>query len=44
MLLSTFENNQKNIKKGIVKQNFDQKIESLLYNHLVYICAEETDF
>ena len=43
MLVETFENNGKN-SKNIVKLNLEQSIKSLLYNHLVYICAEETDF
>ena len=43
MLVKTFENNGKNIK-NIVKLNLEQNIKSLLYNHLVYICAEETNF
>ena len=44
MLLKTFENNGNNISKNIVKLNLEQNIKSLLYNHLVYICAEKTDF
>ena len=44
MLVKTFENKGKNISKNIVKLNLEQKIKSLLYNHLVYICAEETNF
>ena len=43
-LVKTFENNRKNISKYIVKLNLEQNIKSLLYNHLIYICAEETDF
>ena len=43
MLVKIFENNGKN-SKNIVKLNWEQNIKSLLYNHLVYICAEETDF
>ena len=43
MLVKTFENNGKN-SKNIVKLNFEQNTKSLLYNHLVYICAEKTDF
>ena len=42
ILVKTFENNGKSISKNIVKLNLEQKI--LLYNHLVCICAEETDF
>ena len=44
MLVKTFDYTGKNISKNIVKLNFEQNIKSLLYNHLVYICAEETDF
>ena len=39
-----FGNNGKNISENIVKLKLEQNIKSLLYNHLVYICAEETDF
>ena len=44
MLVKTFENNGTNISKNIVKLNLEQNITSLLYNHLVYICAEKTFF
>ena len=44
MLVKTFENNWKNFSKNIVKLNLEQNIKSLLYNKLVYICAEETSF
>ena len=40
----TFEDSGKNIRENIVKLNMEQNIKSLLYSHLVYICAEETDF
>ena len=43
MSVKTFENSGKN-SKNIVKLNLEQNIKSLLYNHLVHICAEETDF
>ena len=43
MLVENFENNGKNTSKNIVKLNLKQNI-NLLYNHLVYIFAEETDF
>ena len=43
MLVKTFENNGKN-SKNIVNLNLEQSIQSLLYNNLVYICVEETDF
>ena len=44
MLVKTFENNEKNISENIGQLKLEQNIKSLLYNHLVYICAEETDF
>ena len=44
MSLKTFENNGKNNSENIVKLKLEQKIKFLLYNHLVYIFAEETDF
>ena len=44
MSVKTFPNTGKNISENIVKQNLEQNMKSLLYNHLVYICAEETDF
>ena len=44
MSVGTFENNEKNITKNIVRLKLEQNIKSLLCNHLVYICAEETDF
>ena len=39
-----FGNNGKNISENIAKLKLEQNIKSLLYNHLVYKCAEETDF
>ena len=44
MSVKTFKNNGKNISGNIVKLKLEQNIKSLLYNHLVYIYAEETDF
>ena len=44
MSVKTFENNGKNISKNIVKLKLEQSVKSLLYNNLVYICAEEIDF
>ena len=44
MPVKIFDNNGKNISENIVKLKLERNIESLLYNHLVYICAEETDF
>ena len=40
----TDQNNGKNISENIVKLKLEQNIKSLLYNHLVYICAEKTEF
>ena len=42
--MKTFENNGKNISENIIQLKLEQNIKSLLYDHLVYICAEETDF
>ena len=44
MSVKIFENNGKNITESIVKPKLEQNIKSLLYNHLVCICAEETGF
>ena len=44
MLVKTFENNGKNVIKNIAKLKLEQNIKSRLHNHLVYICADETDF
>ena len=44
MSRKTFENSGKNIRENIVKLNLEQNIKSLLYIHLVYICAEKTNF
>ena len=41
--MKTFENNEKNVSKNIAELNLEQNIKSLLYNHLVYKCGEETD-
>ena len=30
--------------ESFAKPRLEQNIKSLLYNHLIYICAEETDF
>ena len=43
MSVKTFENNGENSNE-ILKLNLKQNIKPLLHNHLVYICAEETDF
>ena len=44
MSMKTFGNHGKNISENIVKLKLEENIKSLLYNHLFYICAEETDF
>ena len=44
MPVKTFGNNGKNISENIVKLKLEQNIKSLLYNHLVQIWAEKTDF
>ena len=44
MSMKTFENNGKNISRNIEKLNLKKNIKSLLYNHLVYMCGEETGF
>ena len=44
MLEKTSNNNGKKASKSIAKLKLEQSIKSLLYNHLVYICAEERDF
>ena len=44
MSVKTFQNNGKNINENIVKLKLEENVKSLLYNHLVYICADETDF
>ena len=44
MSVKTFENKGKKIGKNIVKMKLAESIKFLLYNHLVYIYTEETDF
>ena len=44
MSVKIFENNGKNIIENIVNPKLEQNIKSLLYNSLVYVCAEETGF
>ena len=44
MSVKTFENNGKNSSENIVKLKWEQNIKSMVYNHLVYMCAGETDF
>ena len=41
--VKTFENNRKN-SENIAKMKLEQNFNSLLYNHLVYVCAKERDF
>ena len=41
MSVKTFENNGKNIDENIKKLKLEESIKFLLYNHLVYIYAEE---
>ena len=41
MLVTSFENNERNVSKNIVKLNLKQNT-NLLHNHLVYICVRET--
>ena len=43
MSVKTIDNNGKNISENIVKLKLEQNINFLLSDHLVYICAEETD-
>ena len=43
MSVETFENNGKSIGENIVKLKLEESIKFLLYNHLVYVYAEETD-
>ena len=42
--MKIFENNGNNISENVIKLKLKQNIKSLLYNNLVYICVEETDF
>ena len=44
MPVKNFENNGKKISDKILKLKLEQNTKSLLYNHLVYVCAAETDF
>ena len=43
MSVKAFGSNGKK-SENIVKLKLERDIKSLLYNHLVYICVEETDF
>ena len=42
--MKIFENIARSNRENILKLKIEHNIKSLLYNHLVYICAEETDF
>ena len=44
MSVKTFQNNGKNIRENIVKLKQEKNIKSLLHNHSVDICAEQTNF
>ena len=44
MSVKTCENDGKNTSENIGKLKLEQNIKSLLYNNLVYVYAEETDF
>ena len=44
MAAKSFENGGKHSSENIVQLKLEQNIKSLLYNHLVYISAEKTDF
>ena len=44
MSVKGFQNKGKIVSENIVKLKFKESIKSLLYNPLVYICAEERDF
>ena len=42
--METFENNGKNISENFGKLQLKQNVKHLLYFHLVYIRADETDY
>ena len=44
MSAKAFENNGENLIENIIKLNLENNIRSLLYNNLIYICTEDTDF
>ena len=44
MSVKGFQNKGKIVSENIVKLKFKENIKSLLYDPLVYICAEERDF
>ena len=44
MSVKNFENSAKNISENILKIKLEENIKFPPYNHLVYICAEETNF
>ena len=39
MLVKSFGNDGKNISEIIIKLKLEQNVKSMLYKHLVYICA-----
>ena len=43
MSVKAFDNNRTNISVNVVKLKLEQNINFLLYDHLVYIYAEEID-
>ena len=45
MSVKTFENNGKrSISENNAKLKLEQNIKSLLYNHFVCVCVDETNF
>ena len=42
--MKTFHSNWKNINEIIVKLKLERNNKSLLYNPVIYICVQETDF
>ena len=43
-MVKSFENDGKNTSENFVKLSLKQNFKSLLYFHLVNICADEIDF
>ena len=43
-MVKTFEYNGQNTSENFVKLSLKQNFKSLMYFHLVYVCAEEIDF
>ena len=44
MSVKISQKNGKNVSENIVNLKLEQNINFLLYIHVVYLCAEETDF